>query len=516
MGRENQVDAATVVRMRGVYKEFPGVPANQDVDFNLRAGEIHALVGENGAGKSTLMKILFGLYTPDSGTIEVNGALVHIANPHRAIDLGIGMVHQHFMLVPSLTVAENITLGMEPKRGPFYDLDAAAKLTQNLSSRYGLRVDPRAAIRSVSVGQRQRVEILKALARGVKILILDEPTAVLTPQEMDELFRVLRGLVEQGMSVVFITHKLREVLSASDRVTVMRAGRNVGTVDTAATSSEELARLMVGREVLFRVHKDGARPGETALELHSVQALDDRGLPAVRGVSLQVRRGEIYGIAGVEGNGQSELVEALTGLRYVTGGSVLLDGKAIERASARRRRELGIAHIPEDRLTYGASPASSVADNSAMGFHYRRPLARWLWMARSRLRDWASKLIEAFDVRGARPDTLLSSLSGGNMQKVVIAREMSLQPKVLVAAQPTRGVDVGAIEFIHRKLIEYRDQGAAVLLVSAELSEVMSLSDRIGVMYGGDITAEFEAGAATEQELGMFMLGAGGAGKTSA
>jgi simple sugar transport system ATP-binding protein len=514
--RNPQPDAELVVRMSGITKRFPGVVANEGVSFDLRAGEVHALVGENGAGKSTLMKVLFGLYSPDEGHIEVNGREVRVTSPHTAINLGIGMMHQHFMLVPSLTVAENITLGMEPARGPFYDLAKATALTRELSARYGLSVDPGAPVRAISVGQRQRVEILKALARGARILILDEPTAVLTPQETDELFGVLRGLVAGGMSVVLITHKLREVLASSDRVTVMRAGRKVGTVDTATTSVDELARMMVGREVLFRVEKPPSRPGGTLLEIRGLRALDDRGLPAVRGVSLRVREGEIYGIAGVEGNGQSEFLEALTGLRRVTGGEIELDGRRIEKATPRRRRELGLAHVPEDRLTYGTSASSSVADNAAMGQHYRPPLAQWVWLLKGKLLGLARRLIAAFDVRGARPETPIGALSGGNMQKVVVAREMDLRPKVLVAAQPTRGVDVGAIEFIHRKLIEYRDGGAGVLVVSAELSEVMALADRIGVLYKGEIVAEFEGGAVSEQELGLHMLGAGTAGRASA
>ncbi len=509
MSGDANAPSAPIVRMRGITKQFPGVLANDAVDFDLREREVHALVGENGAGKSTLMKILFGLYTSDSGTIEVDSREVQIATPQNALDLGIGMVHQHFMLIPSLTVAENIVLGAEPRRGPFLDLSRSIQRTRELSDRYGLRVRPEATVQSISVGQRQRVEILKTLSRGVKVLILDEPTAVLTPQETDDLFRVLRGLVSQGMSVVLITHKLREVLAASDRVTVMRAGRHIGTVDTAATDTEELARMMVGREVLFRVEKKPAQPRETLLEVRDLQALDNRGLPAVRGVSFSLRRGEIYGIAGVEGNGQSELIEALTGLRRPTGGRLLLGGKPVEGSSPRRLRELGVAHVPEDRLIYGTSSTSSVADNAIMGFHYRKPLAEKIWLLKGRVISWARKLIQGFDVRGARPDTLIGSLSGGNMQKVVLAREMSRQPNVLIAAQPTRGVDVGAIEFIHSKLIEYRDAGAAVLLISAELSEVMSLSDRIGVIFNGRIVAEFDAGTVTEHQLGLYMLGVG-------
>ncbi|MDQ3328456.1 MAG: ABC transporter ATP-binding protein [Chloroflexota bacterium] len=516
MQEQRGADDAPVVVMRGITKAFPGVVANQQAQFDLRAREVHALVGENGAGKSTLMKILFGLYTPDTGTITVNGRDVRIDRPQNAIDLGIGMVHQHFMLIPSLTVAENISLGMEPMRGPFYDLNAAVEHARQLSATYGLRVEPSARIRDISVGERQRVEILKSLARGVQVLILDEPTAVLTPQEADELFLVLRGLVDQGMSVVLITHKLREVMSTADRVTVMRAGKYVGTVDTAATSTRELARMMVGRDILLRVEKSAAQVGELVLQANSVTTEDDQGLPAVRGVSFEVRAGEIYGIAGVEGNGQSEFLEALTGLRRVSSGRILLNGVPIERATARRRRELGMAHIPEDRLVYGASESSSIADNAVIGYHYHPPLAHRLWLAGSRRARWALDLIRRFDIRGARPEAPIGSLSGGNIQKLILAREMSRAPNLLVAAQPTRGVDIGAIEFFHRKLIEYRDNGAAVLLVSAELSEVLTLADRIGVMYEGQIVGEFAGDAATEHELGLAMLGAGDAQRSSA
>ncbi len=505
-----------IVSMRGIEKTFPGVVANRGVNFDLLSGEVHALVGENGAGKSTLMKILFGLYTADAGHIEVRGGRVSIANPEQAIALRVGMVHQHFMLVSSLSVAENLVLGMEPRSGPFLDLQAALRLTEQLASQYGLRVPARARVRDLSVGERQRVEILKALARGAEILILDEPTAVLTPQETDELFSVLRSLVRNGMSVVLITHKLREVLASSDRVTVMRAGRTVGTVRTQDTSTDELARMMVGRDVLLRIDKQPATPGEVVLAVNDLVVEDDLGLPAVRGASFSVRSGEIYGLAGVEGNGQSELIQAITGLRGVVGGSVALAGTDIEKLTTRERRELGLSHIPEDRIAFGTSPASSVADNAVMGSHYRPPLARRFWLSARRLRERAHELISRFDVRGAQPKTPLGALSGGNMQKLVVARELSRGPRLLVAAQPTRGVDIGAIEFIHRKIIEHRDQGAAVLLVSAELSEVLSLADRVGVIYEGRVVAEFDGERATETEIGVYMLGAQAAGPQSA
>ncbi|HXT35337.1 MAG TPA: ABC transporter ATP-binding protein [Chloroflexota bacterium] len=496
------------VELIGIEKRFGSVVANERVDFDVRPAEVQALVGENGAGKTTLMKILFGLYQPDAGRILLDGKPTAIANPHVAIAHGIGMVHQHFMLLQSLTVAENIVLGIEPTRNLILtDVARARALTRELSERYGLRVDPDAVVRDISVGLRQRVEILKALARGARILILDEPTAVLTPQETTELFGILKDLVAGGMTVVFISHKLNEVMRVSNRVTVMRGGKKVGTVETRETSPRELARMMIGRDYLPTVTKTEARPGDPVLEVIGVHAADDRGLPAVRGVDLLVRSGEIVGIAGVEGNGQSELVEALTGLRPITAGRVMLDGRDIARLSPRRRREAGMAAVPEDRLKHGVAAAASIKDNLAMSRYYRAPLTSGPFLLPHRMAAYAWDLVRRSDVRTRDISLPVSSLSGGNMQKLVVARELGLAPKLLIAAQPTRGVDIGAIEAIHQRIVAARDRGAAVLLVSAELSEVLALSDRIAVLYEGRITGIFEAGAVSEEELGLYMLG---------
>jgi simple sugar transport system ATP-binding protein len=505
------------VELQGITKVFGSVVANDAVDMQVRHSEVHALVGENGAGKTTLMKILFGLYKPDAGRIVLDGLPTEISSPQVAIQHGIGMVHQHFMLLPSLTVAENIVLGVEPTHfGLLLDLKRARALTVDISDRYGLKVDPDAIVRNLSVGLRQRVEILKTLARGVKILILDEPTAVLTPQETDELFTILRGLVAGGMTIVFISHKLREVIEVSHTISVMRLGRMVGTVPTSQTSPPELARMMIGRDSLPTILREPAHPGEIMLSVVDVLADDDRGVPALRGLSLHVRAGEILGIAGVEGNGQSELVDVLTGLRRVVSGRIELIGRDITNQSTKARREAGMSAIPEDRLSNGVATSASIRDNLAMSRHYRPPLASHGILWPSRMAAYARSLVLRSDIRTLGIDQRVLSLSGGNMQKLVVARELALAPKLLIAAQPTRGVDIGAIEAIHRRLVGERDSGAAVLLISAELSEVMALADRIVVMYEGEVTGVFDAGTVTEQELGLYMLGVKRASGTAA
>ncbi len=469
------------VEMRDICKAWPGVVANDHVNLQVRKGEIHALVGENGAGKSTLMNILYGLIHPDSGEILINGQPVHIGGPRNAMRQGIGMVHQHFMLIPPLTVAENIILG-----------------------------------RDLSVGLQQRVEILKVLARGADILIMDEPTGVLTPQETNELFGVIRGLVTQGKTVIFITHKLREVLELTDNITVLRRGKNAGTLITRETNQKEIARLMVGREVLLRVNKTPSEPGPVVLQAEDVHAQSDLGLEVLHGVSFDVHAGEILGIAGVEGNGQTELVEALTGMRKTTSGKVTItavrDGKPgptvdLTELGARDKRKMGLAHIPEDRRGSGLILPESIEDNTILG-RQRWPEFSWNQMVLllQKIGTWARKLVADFDVRTPSIEVPVRALSGGNQQKVIIARELACNPEALVASQPTRGVDIGAIEFIHRRLIEQRDAGKAVLLISAELDEIRSLSDRIAVMYEGKIV-DIVGPDATEEQLGLLMTG---------
>jgi simple sugar transport system ATP-binding protein len=503
------VEDASVLELRGITKRFPGVVADDHVDFDLRRGEVHALLGENGAGKSTLMNILYGLYKPDEGEILIGGKEVSFHSAKDAIEAGIGMVHQHFMLIPVMTVAENIVLAQEPTRaGVFLDFDAARERVRHLSETFRFAIDPDALVERISVGQQQRVEILKALYRRADILILDEPTAVLTPQESQELFGILRTLVKEGMSVIFITHKLNEVLEIADRITVLRRGKKIDTIPRAGATEEALARMMVGRDVLLRVQKTTATPAEDPLlDVRDLMVEDDRGLPAVRGVSFTVRAGEIVGLAGVEGNGQTELVEAITGLRRAKSGEVLVGGRTISHGSTRTMLDAGVGHIPEDRQRRGLVLEFTIAENVALHDYIHPPASKWGWLFPRRLVQRARELIREFDIRGGGPQTRAAALSGGNQQKLVAAREIARDPKVLVAAQPTRGLDVGAIEFVHRRLVEERDEGRAILLVSLELDEVLSLSDRLLVMYEGQIVAEHAAGA-TEEEIGVEMLGA--------
>ncbi len=505
------------VEMRTITKAWPGVVANDHVNLKVRKGEIHALVGENGAGKSTLMNILYGMIRPDSGEILINGQTVSISGPRDAIHLGIGMVHQHFMLIPPLTVAENIVLGREPGgiSSPFNFRKARADILA-LSKQYSLPIEPDTRIESLSVGLQQRVEILKVLYRGADILIMDEPTGVLTPQETFELFSVLRGLVAQGKTIIFITHKLREVLELTDNITVLRRGKNAGTLVTRETNQTEIARMMVGREVLLRVNKTPARPGPVVLHVEGLQAQDDRGLQILHGVSFDVHAGEILGIAGVEGNGQTELVEVLSGMRKATGGSVTITPSEAGRVNttsnitnmdARGVRQAGMSHIPEDRRGSGLVLAESIEDNTILGRQRSHQFSwRGLVLMLRNIANWAKRLVAEFDIRTPSIEVPVRALSGGNQQKIIIAREFATDPVTLIAAQPTRGVDIGAIEFIHRRLIEQRDAGKAVLLISAELDEIRSLSDRIAVMYEGEIV-DIVSPDATEEQLGILMTG---------
>jgi ABC-type uncharacterized transport system ATPase subunit len=467
---------------------------------------VHALLGENGAGKSTLMNVLYGLLQPDEGEIHLRGEPVRIGSPREAIGMRIGMVHQHFMLIPVMTVAENVVLASEPRKGALLDRDAAEQRVRELSERFGLVVDPRANVEDIGVGQQQRVEILRVLHRGADVLILDEPTAVLTAQETAELFKVLRALTAEGVSVIFISHKLREVLDIADRVTVLRRGKKVGTVETEGATEASLAKLMVGRDVLFRVEKDEAAAGDRLLEIEDLEVEDDRGLPAVRGLSLEVRAGEIVGVAGVDGNGQSELVEAITGLRVPRGGQIRVAGRDITGSGVQGALAAGVGHIAEDRHRRGLILDFTLSENLALREYRRPPLSRLGLLSPKRMEQQARPLLEQYDVRGGRPETTAGSLSGGNQQKVVIARELAEEPKVTIAAQPTRGLDVGAIEFVHKRLLEQRDAGRGVLLVSLELEEIRSLSDRVLVIYEGRIVAELAPGV-SDEELGLAMLG---------
>jgi simple sugar transport system ATP-binding protein len=499
-----------IVEMLGIRKEFPGIVANDNVTLQLRRGEIHALLGENGAGKSTLMGILFGMYQPDAGVIKIRGKETKIANPNVANDLGIGMVHQHFKLVHNFTVTENIILGNEPRKGLLYDTKSAGKRIAELSKQYGLNVDPDAKIEDISVGMQQRVEILKMLYREAEVLIFDEPTAVLTPQEIRDLMDIMKSLKAEGKSIILITHKLKEIKAVADRCTVIRRGKLIGTVDVATTSEAEMAKMMVGRDVSFTVDKAKIETGDTVLRIDSLTVLNNKKVPGLKSFSLDVRRGEIVGIAGVEGNGQTELVEALTGLRKPESGTIWFNGQDITRYPVRRRIESGIAHIPEDRQKRGLVLDYTVEENMILEVYYRAPYAKRGLLQRNEIRGHAERIIRDFDVRaGEGAASKARSLSGGNQQKAIIGREVELDPLLLIAVQPTRGLDVGSIEYIHKRLVEQRNKGKAVLLVSLELDEVLGLSDRIAVLNNGELIGIVNAAETNENEIGLMMAGIG-------
>jgi ABC-type uncharacterized transport system ATPase subunit len=511
-----QVVKAPALEMRGISKRYPGVVANDGISLDVRPGEIHALLGENGAGKSTLMNILYGLVQPDEGEILLDGERVTIASPSDAIARGISMVHQHFMLVPVLSVAENILLGEETMANPiFLDRGEARRRIRELGRQFGFEIDPEVRVGRLSVGWQQRVEILKALYRQARILVLDEPTAVLTPQETKEIFAVLRRLADEGHSIIFISHKLYEVLEIADRITVIRRGRVVGTRTPDATNEEDLAELMVGRDVQLTVDRGESHPGDGVLAVEGLHVKDDRGHEAVHGVSFEVRAGEIFGIAGVAGNGQDELVESLAGLRRATAGRVRLSGRDLTAPGPRRLNESGVAYVPSDRHRFGLVLSFSVADNLVLTSYYRRPFARGLVRDDAAIERNADERIAEYDIRTPSGDVPCSTLSGGNQQKVIIARELSRDLRLLVLDQPTRGLDVGSIEFIHRQAIAKRDAGTAVLLVSAELDEILELSDRIGVMFRGELVATLDGRSADREEVGLLMA-TGGRDSTAA
>ena len=499
---------ATVLELRGITKQFPGVLANDHIDLTLEQGEIHALLGENGAGKTTLMNILYGLYQPDEGEIIVKGKPIKVHSSIDAISAGIGMVHQHFMLVPVFTVTENVILGDEAVRyGQVLDRRGASAKIRQLSEQYGLEVDPNAYIRDIPVGVQQRVEIIKLLYREAEILILDEPSAVLTPQEIEGLFRIMRALVAQGKSIIFITHKLKEVAEIADRITVIRRGKVIGSTTPEEADELKLAEMMVGRAVRLEVEKTEATPGDSVLHVEGLTVLDDLFNVAVDDISFEVRSGEILGMAGVQGNGQTELVEALTGLRSVQSGKIGLLEHEITHSSPRKITELGSAHVPEDRQQDGLLLAFSVADNLVMNTYYQPPFSKGPVLQQKVIQETANRLIKEFDIRTPNASVEAGSLSGGNQQKVIVAREFSRPIKFLVASQPTRGLDVGSIEYIHKRIIQKRDEGCAVLLVSTELDEVMGLADRIAVMYRGKIIAILPAKEVTKEGVGLLMAG---------
>jgi simple sugar transport system ATP-binding protein len=493
--------------MHGITKRFPGVLANDKVDFDVKSGEVHALLGENGAGKSTLMKILYGMYRPDEGQIDLNGRPVEIASPTDSIGLGIGMIHQHFMLVQSLTVAENVALGLPSSRGLLTELDRVSKRIMELAEIYNLKVDPSAYIWQLSVGQQQRVEIIKALYRGAALLILDEPTAVLTPQEVDELFSIMRQMVKDGHALIFISHKLHEVVEISHRVTVLRDGRQVGTRPTSETTKQDLANWMVGREIGFAPHRGKADLGETRLSLQAVSCGSDRGTPGLRGVSLELRSGEILGIAGVSGNGQRELAEVIAGLRRVSGGRIFLEADDVTGFAPGALTERMLSYIPEERMRDGMIGDFSVAENMILREHHQQPYSRSGFLNPAEISKHAQELISSFHIKTPSQDTLARNLSGGNIQKVVLAREISRDPRVIIAAQPTRGLDIGATEYVRGQLLEQRRKGTAILLISEDLDEILALSDRIAVLYEGRIMDILPRQAAAPQKLGLLMAG---------
>ncbi len=496
-----------MLELRGITKRFPGVLANDDVSFDLKAGEVHALLGENGAGKSTLMKILYGLYEPDAGEVLVNGSVTSISDPADAIAQGIGMVHQHFMLVPSLTVAENVALGLDSSRRPFTDLDKVAARIRELGETYGLSIDSDAAVWQLSVGERQRIEILKALYRDAHILVLDEPTAVLTPQEVDDLFVTFGRMTDEGKGLIFISHKLHEVLEVSGRITVMRLGKVVGSVQTAEATRQILAELMVGRDVSFVPDKAPREPAEVLLAIRNLTVAGDRGLNAVNGLNLEVRAGEIVGIAGVSGNGQREFAEAVAGMRDIESGTIELSGVDIAGAGPSIARANGLGYVPEERMHEGMIGAFTVAENLILVHHDEDEFSNRGMLRFPAIRRHAERLVEEYAIKTPSIDTHGSSLSGGNIQKMIMARELDAEPAVLLAAQPTRGVDIGAAEYIHSRLIAQRDAGVAVLMISEDLDEVLAVADRIAVMYEGEITGIVDAGEAKREDIGLLMAG---------
>ena len=496
-----------LLEMKNICKYFPGVKANHNCQLVLEKGEVHALLGENGAGKTTLMNVLYGLYQPTSGEIYWNGEKVDITSPRTAIKLGIGMVHQHFMLIPALTVIENVILGMNSGKNGILDLKGAAEKFEKLAKQYNMHIDPWAEVWKLTVGQQQRLEILKALYRGADLLILDEPTAVLTPQEVEELFSMIRKLTGEGHTVIFISHKLNEVLAICDNITVLRLGEPVAAIKVKETNKDELARFMVGRDVSSRFEKKPANLGAVVLEMKNVECFNDKGIPALKDFNLSLRAGEILGIVGVDGNGQSELVEAITGLRKVTRGQVVINGSDVTNKSPREILEHKVGHIPEDRHKRGLVLSMTLVENTMMMNYYKEPFARGWSLNWKKLRENTEKIIEQYQIKTTGPDELLKNLSGGNQQKVILGREISRAPNLLIAMHPVRGLDIGATEYVHKQLIKERDEGRAVLLISGELEEIISLSDRIAVMYEGEIMGIVDARNASLHELGLMMAG---------